>query len=279
MLTPKQIKEFIKEDAPEGDVTSKAIFASDNPVVTAHLVAKSRLVVSGMVTIKTVIRSQFKKLKLLVKTPDGAKVSKGELMAVLKGPVQQVLLAERLILNLLQRLSGIATLTHDFVQAAPQVQILDTRKTTPGLRLLQRRAVKDGGGCNHRWGLSDQYLIKENHIEAAGSIAQALERVWVHKKRTKNRHKVQIEVKTVSEFKQAIPFQPDYILLDNMSASQIKKCVDYRNQCGRTPLLEISGGITLKTVKSYAKLGVERISVGALTHSAISADISLLIQS
>lgn len=193
--------------------------------------------------------------------------------------MQELLVAERLILNLLQRASGIATLTQEFTKIAKPfgVQILDTRKTIPGLRALEKQAVLDGGGHNHRHTLSDQYLIKDNHIAAAGSVSLALQQVLTHKKTHKLKAKVEVEVTNLAELKEALALKPDIILLDNMTPALIKKAVALRNQADKKILLEISGGVTLKNLKTFLPLGVERISVGALTHSAKAVDISLEI--
>lgn len=272
----KLIHYFVSEDA--GDITSRAIFGKSRKCAQAHFLAKQDLVLSGFACVREILTECFPKLRLVTYKRDGSKVRKMDVLAKLSGPAQDILRAERLCLNLLQHLSGIATLTSKFVAFAPKIQVLDTRKTTPGLRQEEKKAVRDGGGFNHRFNLSDQYLIKDNHIQAAGSVTVALEKVKAHRKHRKGNEKIEIEVKNILEFKEALALKPDIILLDNMKPAQIRKLVRLRNQfSGKTPLLEISGGVTLKNFRQHLNLGVERISIGALTHSAPAVDISLKI--
>jgi len=286
VLNQTQIKQFINEDAPKGDITSLAIFSNKTRFATAQIVAKEDIVVSGFVAVKEVLKN-FRKIKLKITQNDGTFVKKGTLLAEVKGPVTDLLLVERTVLNFLQRLSGIATLTQRFVRRVHSVhgvhlKILDTRKTTPGLRELEKKAVRDGGGVNHRIGLSDQYLIKDNHIDAAGSITEAIIQVRAHQQRQKKKAKIEVEVRNSDEFLEALMFRTDIILLDNMSPRKVRDMVLIRkNKCLRQdwPLLEVSGGVTLKTLKEYCKTGVERISIGALTHSARAVDISMKIKS
>lgn len=288
---------FLHEDAPHGDITTRAVMGRGNPKAEAQFLAKQDLVLSGLTAVSEILRQKFPRLKLKIKKRDGARLKKGTVFGLLQGPVQDILLAERLSLNLLQHLSGIATLTQKYVERAKRhpVQILDTRKTTPGLRLWEKQAVRDGGGVNHRVSLSDQYLIKDNHITVAGSVGVALKRVLEHRRRggiDPARVLVEIEIATVSQLREALPFQPDIILLDNMTPRQIRDCVKLRQKLvgasprfaclwhgGRPfhPIFEISGGITLKNLKKYLGLGIERVSVGALTHSAPAVDISMKI--
>ncbi len=281
MLSKSQIKQFIEEDMPEGDITSLAIFGRQPKIQTAKLVAKQKLVVSGMSAIKEILDVGFKSIKLRVRCPDGKAASPKTVLAELTGPVQDLLRAERLCVNLLQHLSGIATLTQIYVNKAghKRVSVLDTRKTLPGLRLCEKQAVRDGGGDNHRMSLSDQYLIKENHIAAAGSITKALNAAFAHRQKINRSLLIEIEVRDFLEFKEAFALKPDIILLDNMTTALIKKIIRYRNEhkTSSKVLLEISGGVNLSTIGRFAKLGVERISVGSLTHSAPAADISMLI--
>jgi nicotinate-nucleotide pyrophosphorylase (carboxylating) len=273
------IQYFILEDAPQGDITSQAIFAQKKQTITANMIAKESLVVSGLSTIKDILKQKFPKVKLSVLKKDGSLVKKGTIIGKVKGPVTDVLLMERLCLNFLQRLSGVATLTHAFVTKAKphKVSILDTRKTTPGLRDLEKSAVLDGGGKNHRMSLSDQYLIKDNHIDAAGGVLEAIDCVLEHQKKHRKKPLIEVEVRDEAEFCEALLMKVDMIMLDNMTTTQIKRLVKLRNQYGKKPLLEISGNVTLKNLDKYLKLGVERISVGALTHSTRAVDISLTI--
>lgn len=278
---------FIKEDSPQGDITSQAIFGRNPCQSEAHIVAKEDLVVSGFVAVKGVLKN-FKKLKLKILKDDGQYVKKGTALAKIAGPVTDLLLVERTVLNFLQRMSGIATLTQRYVHrvhgACPEhgrrvhLSILDTRKTTPGLRALEKKAVRDGGGKNHRMNLSDQYLIKDNHIDAAGSVANAMIAALEHRRRSKQKRLIEIEVRTPEEFIEALMFMPDIILLDNMKPAMIRKLVNLRNRLcakGKKVLLEISGGVSLQNMKKYLRIGVERISIGALTHSARAVDISM----
>lgn len=294
---------FLHEDAPHGDITTRAVMGSSNPKAEAQFLAKQDLVLSGVTAVFEILRQKFPRLKLKIKKSDGANLKKGMVFAFLHGPVSDILLAERLCLNLLQHLSGIATLTARYVAVAKKykIAILDTRKTTPGLRHWEKQAVRDGGGVNHRTSLSDQYLIKDNHITAAGSVTHALTAVLRHREQNQAlkrrggiypaRVLVEIEIATASQLREALPFQPDIILLDNMTPRQICECVKMRGELvgasracqpqagGRPfhPIFEISGGITLKNLKKYVCLGIERISVGALTHSAPAVDISMKI--
>ncbi len=291
----------LQEDAPSGDITSRAIFGNTKKIVKAKIVAKQSLVVSGFSTVQGILKSKFKKVKLKISKKDGTTVRKGVVLAEIKGPVCDVLLVERLCLNFLQRLSGIATVTNAFVKKAKPygIQILDTRKTTPGLRLEEKKAVKDGGGANHREGLSDQYLIKDNHIDAAGGVIEAIVKVRAHQKRCQRKALIEVEVRDENEFCEALLLMPDVIMLDNMTPKLIRKLVLMRDKMGgqkkvlrtgrhppsprlrRTgrdlPLLEISGNVTIDTLNKFLKLGIDRISIGALTHSAPAVDISMTI--
>lgn len=290
MFTKSQIKQFVQEDMPQGDVTVDAIFGtgahsgSMNRIPTkAVIFAKQELIVSGMTVVQQVLKQEFPRIKLNVLMKDGQNAKIKDVLAELRGDIRDLLKAERLCVNLLQQLSGVATRTAEFVKAvgSAKVQVLDTRKTTPGLRLAEKKAVRDGGGCNHRVSLSDQYLIKENHIAQAGSVTKALEAVFAHRKQQKRRLRVEIEVTNFAEFKEALVLQPDIILLDNMSVKEIETIVAYRRRQRaqlRRVQLEISGGVNLKTIGRLARTGVERISVGALTHSAPAVDISMLIK-
>lgn len=282
-MNSKQINIYLEEDMPFGDITTNAIFGTVQKKVVSEFIAKENLVVSGFETLHWIMKKKFKRLQLKILTPDGSFVKKGKVMGILIGPVKDVLMVERLCLNLLQRLSGIATLTSRYTRLAKPygVTILDTRKTTPGLRQEEKKAVRDGGGTNHRCSLSDQYLIKDNHIDAVGSVKKAIQKVEAHRKQSKRKRKIEVEVRTFSEFQEALAMKPEIILLDNQKGLQIKKMVAWRNQNLKKKQftqLEISGGMNLKNLNKYLTLGVERISVGALTHSAPAADISLQIK-
>lgn len=272
-------KKFIQEDAPKGDVTTQAIFGRQNIQAHAVILAKQDLVVSGFYCVKRLLKAEFPRLKLNVIKKDGSRVKKGMPMAQLNGPIQDLLLCERVMLNILAHLSGVATLTRRFVdlKGKRKVVILDTRKTMPVWRSWERLAVHDGGGHNHRMSLSDQYLIKDNHVALIGSVEEAIKRVYRHRKRGGFKAKVEVEVKDLRELRDALSLSPDVILLDNMNVVQIKQAVSLRRQIAPKVQLEVSGGVTLKNFKKWLKLGVERISIGSLTHSAPAVDISLII--
>jgi nicotinate-nucleotide pyrophosphorylase (carboxylating) len=206
---------------------------------------------------------------------DGQKVRKGEKIASIEGKAKDILTAERTALNFLQRLSGIATMTSKYVEKTKRTKakILDTRKTTPGLRTLEKQAVKAGGGQNHRMGLFDMFLIKENHIKAAGGITQAVKKA----KSRRKKEKIEVEVRNPSELKEALQSKPDWIMLDNMSTEQMKKAVSIIRAVDPKIKIEASGNVNLKNVRKIALAGVDFISVGALTHSAPALDLSLIL--
>ncbi len=238
----------------------------------AVIKSKDTGVVAGNPAAELVFKKLDPKIKYIPKKKDGDSIKPGDIIAEIRGSVRTVLTGERLALNILQRLSGIATLSKKFVEKTKgtSVKILDTRKTTPGLRILQKYAVTVGGCYNHRFGLFDGVLIKNNHITVAGSIEKAIERV-----RAKHRDK-QIEVETTNfkQVREALKSKADIIMLDNMTPDKIKKAVEI---IGNKAKIEASGGINIDNVREYAKTGVDYISVGALTHSAKSLDIGLYV--
>lgn len=265
------IKNFLGEDVGRGDLTSEAIFAEDQ-VGVARLVAREPFLVAGAASIAArVFLTQNPLVRCSEAVADGTWVEPGRALLTVTGPVIDLLKAERLALNLLQRLSGIATLTARFVARVEgyAVRITDTRKTTPGLRVLEKYAVRVGGGHNHRFNLTDGVLIKDNHIAACGSITQAVARV-----REKVPHTLRIEVETESlqQVAECLDCQVDIIMLDNMAPELMAEAV--RMVDGRC-LIEASGGINLDTVAAVAASGVDIISVGALTHSALACDIGM----
>lgn len=278
-------KHFLNEDAPTGDITTAAIFSKSKKTCCAKFITREDIVVAGFAAVCGFLKANFGRLKLVVMCDDGMRAKAGDVLATVSGPVAAILTAERTCLNLLQHLSGIATQTAQFVlfakQAGGRAQIFDTRKTIPGFRVCQKQAVRAGGGFNHRRGLSDQYLIKDNHIDVAGSVTRAVQAVLGHKKHYHQRAKIQVEVRSLAELREALILPVDIILLDNMTVTQIKRAVVLRDRCAakQKPLLEISGGVTLKNIKRLARLGVERISVGALTHSVQAVDIAMKIAS
>ncbi|HEY5162280.1 MAG TPA: carboxylating nicotinate-nucleotide diphosphorylase [Terriglobales bacterium] len=208
---------------------------------------------------------------------DGVRLKAGSNVAVIRHEARVILSCERVILNVLQRMSGIATMTRHFVDAVEgtKVRILDTRKTVPGLRLLDKYSVRCGGGQNHRLDLSDGVLIKNNHIALAGGIVPALERVL---KNRRGPQPIEVEVRTFEELEQAITHGAEAILLDNMTPEQVQKCVRRVQAHTRRVLLEVSGGVSLENVRAYAKTGVDFISVGALTHSPAAVDMNLRVR-
>ncbi|MEE4135097.1 MAG: carboxylating nicotinate-nucleotide diphosphorylase [Desulforhopalus sp.] len=270
-LLDELIKNFLGEDVGRGDLTSEAIFAADQLGV-ARLVARQPFLVAGAAGIAArVFFVQNPLVQCSEAVADGTWVEPGRALLTVTGPVIDLLKAERLALNLLQRLSGIATLTARFVARVEgyAVRITDTRKTTPGLRVLEKYAVRVGGGHNHRFNLTDGVLIKDNHIAACGSITQAVARV-----REKVPHTLRIEVETenLQQVAECLDCQVDIIMLDNMAPELMAEAV--RMVDGRC-LVEASGGISLDTVSAVAASGVDIISVGALTHSALACDIGM----
>jgi nicotinate-nucleotide pyrophosphorylase (carboxylating) len=271
-----QIRRALKEDQARNDVTSLAVFGRRGKKSVGEFIAKEDCVISGLkIALETFkIVSKNTKVKALVK--DGDKVKKGDKIAIVKGNMTHLLKAERVSLNFLQHLSGVATLTNQYLQTIKphQAKILDTRKTIPGFRLLEKKAVKDGGGHNHRMDLSDMFLIKDNHIAACGGVAKAIQRVKLYSLIKFKKRKIEVEVKNLKELKEALNEGVDIILLDNMKITDIKKAVKLTgNQCE----LEVSGGVNLDTVKKIAATGVDRISIGRLTHSVKACDITFLI--
>ncbi len=265
------IRTFLAEDIGRGDLTSESIFA-ENEIGSARLVAREAFVVAGAgVVAAEVFRVQNPNITLIDPVEDGKRVHPGDVVLTVRGPVVDLLKAERVALNLLQRLSGIATLTARFVDCVKgyPVRITDTRKTTPGLRVLEKYAVQVGGGTNHRFNLSDGVLIKDNHIAACGSITEAVTRVRASVPHTL---RIEVEAETLAQVRECLACRVDIIMLDNMAITEMKEAV----ACiaGRA-LVEASGGVNLDTVAEIARTGVDIISIGALTHSASSCDIGM----
>jgi nicotinate-nucleotide pyrophosphorylase (carboxylating) len=268
----KIIKEALAEDIGTGDITSNLLIRDQQ--VQAVLLAKDNGIFCG----KDIARQIFKAYRIssTIMVKDGQKIHRGQVLAKFSGSARNILKTERTLLNFLQRLSGIATLTGEFVRAVKphRTRILDTRKTTPGLRLLEKYAVACGGGVNHRIGLYDMILVKDNHIKIANGIRHIANGL----KKKPKKMKVEIEADTLVQVQEIVNARiADIILLDNMSIATLKKAIKYIRQASPRTLIEISGGVTLKKVKQYGKLGVDRISIGALTHSAPALDISLEI--
>ncbi len=270
-LLHKMLRSFLEEDIGRGDLTSESIFF-ENEMGSARLVAREPFVVAGVETVAAeVFKVQNSTVTAFDAVADGTDVSGGTVLLRVSGPVLDLLKAERVALNLLQRLSGIATLTAGFVDKVKgyPVRIVDTRKTTPGLRVLEKYAVRAGGGSNHRFNLTDGVLIKDNHIAACGSIKQAVVRV---KKNIPHTIRIEVETDTLEQVKECLECGVDIIMLDNMSPEMMSQAVQVIN--GQA-LVEASGGVNLSSVELIAMSGVDLISIGALTHSAPSCDIGM----
>lgn len=273
------IQRALEEDVQDGDVTTLCTVASDASY-EGKLIAKASGVVAGLEVAQLtfdLVASLYGNGQPVTFQPhivDGERVERGATIATVHGPGQVLLTAERTALNLLQRMSGIATLTARYVEAVrgTKAQILDTRKTAPGLRTLDKWAVALGGGTNHRHGLYDMVLIKENHVAAAGGIQAAVERVRSQDQRNRP---IEVEVRSLAELQEALPLRVDQIMLDNMDLAQMREAVLLTN--GATPL-EASGNVSLTTVAAIAATGVDYISVGKLTHSVEAFDISFLLK-
>lgn len=267
------IRTALAEDIGPGDLTTEATVAPDAPA-RAELVAKEEFVLAGIDVARRVFVLLDSHVAFGAVAHDGERVKKGTVIAEIEGHAASLLQGERVALNLLQRMCGVATLTARFVAevAGTGVQIVDTRKTTPGLRALEKYAVRMGGGRNHRIALYDGVLIKENHIAAAGGIAAAVDRA---RKRLSHIHKIEIETRDLGEVHQALEAGADAILLDNMDNAMLREAVQLVD--GRA-VTEASGGVNLETVRGIAETGVDLISVGALTHSCRAVDISMLIR-
>lgn len=253
-----------------GDVTSIATIQPDTRL-EGRISAKEFGILTGIPLAEIVFKLIDPEINFVTHKPEGSRIEEGDLLAFASGAGRSLLAAERMALNFLGRMSGVATLTQKYVDAVQGTQavILDTRKTAPGWRRLDKYAVRIGGGQNHRQGLYDMVLIKDNHIDAAGSITRAVERV---RRQHANRYAMEIEVKDLVELGEALSLRPERIMLDNMSLDTMKKAVEISD--GRVPL-EASGNVTLETVRAIAETGVDFISVGALTHSAPVFDISM----
>lgn len=266
----KIIKLAYREDVGKGDVTTLATVPRNSRGM-AVIIAKSEGVLSGAEATRFAYKLASDKVKVVFHLKPGKRFKIGTKIATVTGPAQALLIGERLALNILSHLCGVATLTSEYVKKTKgtKARILDTRKTTPGLRALEKQAVKDGGAMNHRLGLHDMILIKDNHIAAAGGVAEALEKV----KRSKLR--VEIEVADFSQLHQVLKYSPDVVMLDNFRIKQVAQAVNIIRSIKPNLKIEFSGGVNLKSVHAIAKTGVDYISVGALTHSAKAADLSM----
>lgn len=270
------IRKALDEDIQTGDVTTQAVIP-DTILGKGKFLVKANGVIAGLNVAKNVFEMIDDKIGFKILIPDGGKVKVGDIVAEVEGKAASILTAERTALNFLQRMSGIATLTNNFVEKInhTKAKILDTRKTVPGLRLLDKEAVRLGGGKNHRIGLFDMFLIKDNHIEIAGSITNA---VNTCKKFQQNKNldlRIEVETKNLEEVKEALACNVDIIMLDNFSTDLMSKAVTIiSGKC----LVEASGNINIENVKEVAETEVDFISVGALTHSVKALDISLEVE-
>ena len=265
----------LREDGAGRDLTSRAVIPAHTRI-RARIVAKAPGVLAGAKLAALVFTTVDRSLRCRLHRHSGAALTRGQSILTVEGRARSIFSAERVALNILGYLSGVATLTAAYVRQArgTRAKILDTRKTVPGLRALQKDAVRAGGGVSHRSSLSQSILIKTNHLKAVRgklTIRQAIERA----KRARPKRFVEIEVTNLTQFKAALAAKPDAILLDNWSPAQIRKVVRMRR--GSRPLLEASGGVTLDNVRTIARTGVDRISIGRLTHSAPSLDVSLKV--
>lgn len=266
----KKINEFLLEDIPNKDLTTDNIFLNDTNIISAKLLAKNDLVLAGEILLdyffsKEQIKRNFK---------DGEKVKKGEYIAEIKTTSSDILKKERVLLNLIQRMSGIATITNIYAEKLKEsgIKILDTRKTTPGLRYFEKYAVQCGGGTNHRFDLSSAVMIKDNHIACAGSISKAIEMIL----EAKVDAPIEIEVDTLEQLDEVLKYPIDSILLDNFDREMTIEAVKViRKKQIKNIVIESSGGITLENISDYIGTGIDAISSGALTHSVKAADISL----
>jgi nicotinate-nucleotide pyrophosphorylase (carboxylating) len=278
LALPELVRAALAEDVGTGDVTTLATVPADRPG-RARVIARAAGVVAGTEAFVEVYRQVDSSVEVDLVARDGTEVGPGDLVARARGSFASLLVAERVALNFLQRLSGVATLASRFVREieGTGATVVDTRKTTPGWRALEKSAVRAGGGANHRMGLYDAYLIKENHVAGAGGIAAALAAARRHDARGLP---VEIEVRSLEELDEALASRdrPDRILCDNFSVEDLARAVERIRSAPGPPLVEASGGISLANVRRVAATGVDWISVGGLTHSAPALDLSCLIE-
>ncbi len=273
-LTDRLIDLSFAEDIGDGDHTTLCCIPAD-AMGKSRLIIKEDGILAGVEVAKEVFRRFDDTLQVEVLIGDGAEVKKGDVAMIVTGKVQSLLQTERLMLNIMQRMSGIATMTHRYQQAlidaGTKTRVLDTRKTTPGMRMLEKEAVKIGGGMNHRIGLFDMILLKDNHVDFAGGIHNAISRAKQYCKEKGKSLKIEIEVRNFKELEEALLEKPDRIMFDNFTPEDTVKAVQMVNHQCET---ESSGGITFDNMIPYAKAGVDFISFGALTHSVKGLDMS-----
>lgn len=269
LIVDKIIKDALVEDIPNEDITTNSIISEDS-ISSVDLLCKEEGIIAGLEVYARVFHILGGVTVDLLKK-DGDRVYPKEKIAELKGSTRNILMGERVALNLLQRMSGIATLTNKFVKQIEHTdaKLLDTRKTTPNLKILEKYAVKVGGGNNHRFNLSDGVMLKDNHIDAAGGITNA---VTLARKNSSFVRKIEVETETLEMVQEALDVKADIIMLDNMDLDTAKKAV---SMIGDKAEIEFSGNVSLETIKSIAEIGVDFISVGALTHSAKILDLSM----
>ena len=261
------------EDIGDGDHTTLSCIP-DTAMGKSRLIIKEEGIIAGVEMAREIFHRFDPEMKMEVYINDGAHVKPGDVALVVEGKVQSLLQTERLMLNVMQRMSGIATITHEYVKLleGTKCRVLDTRKTTPGMRLMEKDAVRIGGGCNHRIGLFDMILLKDNHIDFAGGIPQAVSRAQEYCKAKGKNLKIEVEVRNFDELNQVLALEGvDRVMLDNFSVENTRKAVEI---VGGRLEVESSGGITFDTIRSYAECGVDFVSVGALTHSVKSLDMS-----
>ncbi|MEN3037664.1 MAG: carboxylating nicotinate-nucleotide diphosphorylase [Candidatus Kryptonium sp.] len=278
----EQIVEIVKralvEDIGYGDITTMSVIGDEYIETDAEIIVKESGVIAGIDVAWIVFKTVDPNLKFVPNVSDGDLVEKGEIIGVVSGDVKSILVAERVMLNFVQRMSGIATLTRKFVKAVEgtKAKITDTRKTAPGLRLIDKLAVEIGGGVNHRFGLYDMILIKDNHIAIAGGVEKAIEKCLKYVKEKNLNVKIEVEAHSLNDLKKILSFDGiDRVMLDNFSVDDLRRAVDLIS--GKFEV-EASGGITLENVRQVAETGVDYISVGMLTHSPKALDISLEIK-
>ncbi|MBS1647924.1 MAG: carboxylating nicotinate-nucleotide diphosphorylase [Bacteroidetes bacterium] len=268
------IKQALAEDVGPGDHTTLSTLKK-NQIGRMQLLVKQEGVLAGVEAACFILKEIDKNIKITVKIKDGTPVKKGDVAFIVSGPTYKLLIAERLLLNVMQRMSGIATQTHHLQSLckSTHTQVIDTRKTTPLFRFFEKWAVVIGGGANHRYALYDMILIKDNHIDFAGGITQAVDAAQAYLKKNKLKLAVEVECRNLSDVKKIITHgKVNRVLLDNFSVAEVKKAVTLINGAYQT---EASGGITQKNIRQYALAGVDFISVGALTHQIKSLDLSL----
>jgi len=275
------ITEALSEDIQDGDVTTESLIPAQRRIIAKIICKQDNVVLCGMGVLSEVFRAIDPKIKLRQKKKDGEKINKMSAACIIEGPARGILKGERTALNFLGRLSGIASLTSQLVKMVKKtgVKILDTRKTTPGMRILEKYAVRTGGGYNHRFGLFDQVLIKDNHLKILSldnlkDFGIIIERA---RKRTKGKKIIEVEVKNLTELKSALKTKVDIILLDNMQPAMMRKAVRLKNSLNSKVKLEASGNIDYLNILNVARSGVDLISLGVLTHSVKCADFSLKV--